>query len=87
MFPARLGRGTEAETMYRKAVGLRPDLWQNHRALGNFLLGQGRFEEAKNHIVTSSGYGRKATSATTIWLLLISASGSWTNLKCICWQL
>lgn len=44
---ARLGRASEAETMYRKAISLQPSLWQNYRALGNFLLSQGRFEEAK----------------------------------------
>ncbi len=51
---ARLGRTADAEAMFRKAVTLRPDLWQNYRALGNFLLAQGRFEEAKEpyrHII------------------------------------
>ena len=44
---ARLGRAADAEAMYRKAIALRPDLWQNYNALGNFLLAQGRFEEAE----------------------------------------
>jgi Flp pilus assembly protein TadD len=42
-----LGRDGEAEAMYRRAIQLRPTYWQNHSALGIFLLRRGRLDEAQ----------------------------------------
>ncbi|MCZ6696959.1 MAG: tetratricopeptide repeat protein, partial [Acidobacteria bacterium] len=44
---SELDRDEEAESMYRKAVDLRPGLWENHNAIGVFYLERGRFEDAE----------------------------------------
>ena len=40
-------RRAEAENLFRRAISLRPDYWENHNALGRFLATQGRYQEAK----------------------------------------
>ncbi len=44
---ARLSRDRESESMYRRAIELRPEFWGNHNALGAFFLERGRLDEAK----------------------------------------
>jgi serine/threonine-protein kinase len=44
---ANTRRRAEAEDLFRRAISLRPDYWENHNALGHFLAGQGRYQEAK----------------------------------------
>jgi len=40
-------RTAEADTLFRRAISLRPEYWENHNEFGKFLSGLGRFEEAK----------------------------------------
>jgi Flp pilus assembly protein TadD len=40
-------RTADAESLFRRAISLRPDYWENHNELGRFLASQGRYEEAK----------------------------------------
>lgn len=43
---ASLNRDPEAEKMYRQAIALRPDFWENYNALGHYYLSRGKLEEA-----------------------------------------
>jgi tetratricopeptide (TPR) repeat protein len=39
-------RTADAEGLFRRAISLRPDYWENHNSYGKFLSSLGRFEEA-----------------------------------------
>jgi tetratricopeptide (TPR) repeat protein len=39
-------RTADAESLFRRAISLRPDYWENHNAFGRFLVDAGRYDEA-----------------------------------------
>ena len=63
----RLGDENNAAELYRKALGLNPDLPEAHNALGNHHHRHGRYEEALDHydqvIFTDRELGRASTVA------------------------
>lgn len=41
-------RTADAESLFRRAISLRPEYWENQNSFGHFLSSLGRFEEAKH---------------------------------------
>jgi serine/threonine-protein kinase len=41
-------RTTEAESLFRRAISLRPDYWENQNAFGRFLVDAGRYTDAES---------------------------------------
>jgi Flp pilus assembly protein TadD len=72
----KAGRSTEAVEKYRRAISLRPDLYQAEEALAHLLAQSGKPDEATQHFLRSAKIRPDRVQPIRALALLLEAQGN-----------
>lgn len=76
-----LGRDTEAEAHFRRAIALAPTDFEPHYYYGRWLRGKGRNDQAIGELQTAIGLNRADMNSRVLLLAAYADKGDWAQLK------